>query len=86
MSSPKKRGRGRPSSCNANQKRHIVALVKRYGATRTRVILAAKNGTADADLRSSNLFPKPVTLSVPTLCNYARDGGVELSKGRRKAA
>ena len=77
--------RGRPVACNAKQRRHVAALVKKHTASKTAEILAAKKGTADAELRSVKLFPVPVSLSVPTLCTYAKEYGVELHRGRRAA-
>jgi hypothetical protein len=80
-----KSSRGRKPVCNASQRRHVAALVKRHSALQTAKILAAKNGTEKAKLRSVKQFPKPVVISVPTLCTYARDHGVELHRGRRAA-
>jgi hypothetical protein len=78
--------RGRPVACNAKQRRHVASLVRQHTASKTREILAAEKGTELAELRNANLFPEPVTLSVPTLAKYAKQGGVELKRGRRKAA
>jgi phage tail protein X len=78
--------RGRKPSCNYEQRRHIASLVNQHTASRTQAILAANPGTALAKLRNARLFPKPVKLSVPTLCRYARDHGVELNRGRRSVA
>jgi hypothetical protein len=77
--------RGRKPTLNAGQRKHVATLVKRHSALQTAEILAARNGSPRAKLRSSKQFPKPVIVSVPTLCSYARQHGVELQRGRRAA-
>ena len=62
--------RGRPVVFKGNLKRHIVALVKKHGLTGARKVLADEK----------------VSISMPTLGTLAKNAGVELSRGRRKAA
>lgn len=77
--------RGRPVACNAKQRRHVAALARKYTASGAQAILAAGTKDALAKQRSAKLFPEPVVLSLPTVCKYARENGVELKRGRRAA-
>lgn len=62
--------RGRPVMFKGNLKSHIIALVKKHGLTGARKVLADEK----------------VSVSMPTLGTLAKDAGVELKRGRRKAA
>lgn len=65
-----KRGRGRPAVFTGNVKRHIVAVIRKHGLTGGRVVLA-EEGTS---------------ISLPTLGKFAAEAGIELHRGRPKAA
>ena len=77
-----KRGPGRPSVYTGNVKKHIVGLIRKYGATGARNILNAEAGTEDYALRNSNLIPDALGISLPTLGKFAKEAGVELHRGR----
>ena len=78
--SKSKRGRGRPKKFNGTQSRHIASLVKQHGLT------GAKNVLESGD-RNTNLFPNPVTVTLPTIRSIANAAGIgELQRGRRAAA
>lgn len=65
-----KRGRGRPAVFTGNVKRHIVSVIRKHGLTGGRVVLADE-GT---------------NISLPTLGKFAAEAGIELHRGRPKAA
>ena len=65
-----KRGRGRPVLFKGNLKRHIVALVKSQGLTGAR----------------NTLTNEGTSISMVTLGTIAKNAGLQLSRGRRKAA
>jgi hypothetical protein len=65
-----KRGRGRPAVFTGNTKRHIVSVIRKHGLTGGRVVLA-EEGTS---------------ISLPTLGKFAAEAGIELHRGRPKAA
>jgi outer membrane biosynthesis protein TonB len=65
-----KRGRGRPAVFTGNVKKHIVAVIRKHGLTGGRVVLA-EEGTS---------------ISLPTLGKFAAEAGIELHRGRPKAA
>lgn len=67
-----KDGRGRPAKFSGNVKRHVVALVKKHGATGAQAVLAKEK--------------PPIVVSIPTLCNYGRKGGAKLHRGRPSKA
>jgi hypothetical protein len=73
----------RKSVLDGNQRRSVAALAKKFGASRTAEILRAPSGSEDADLRPA-ILSDPVSLTVPTVCRYAKDNGVTLVRGRRK--
>ncbi len=79
----KKRERGRPAVYKGNVKRHIVALVRKHGASKARAILSASEGEL-VSLRSEKMVPKPLNISMPTLLKYAKEAGVVLHRGRPK--
>jgi len=70
MSSRKKRGRGRPPVFTGNQKRHIVAVVRKHGLTGAKQALAEEG----------------VSITLPTLGKFAKEAGIELQRGRPKKA
>jgi len=90
MSKAKKLRLGRPAVYTGNVKKHIVGLVRRHGATGARAILNAGGRSKPAQeliaKRNSNLIPKPLGISMPTLLKFAAEAGVELFRGRPKAA
>ena len=65
-----KRGRGRPAVFTGHVKRHIVSVIRKHGLTGGRVVLADE-GT---------------NISLPTLGKFAAEAGIELHRGRPKAA
>lgn len=65
-----KRGRGRPAVFTGNVKRHIVSVIRQHGLTGGRALLA-QEGTS---------------ISLPTLGKFAAEAGIELHRGRPKAA
>ncbi len=73
-------------SFTPQQTKSVVALVRKYGASGTQRILAAKNDSDDATLRPYGVFPDPKQVSISTICRYAKEGGVQLYKGRPKKA
>lgn len=73
----------RKSILDGNQRRSVAALAKKFGASRTANILAAPVGSDDAKLRPS-ILADPVSLTVPTVCRYAKENGVVLMRGRPK--
>lgn len=79
---------GRPAVYTGNVKKHIVALVKRHGATGARNILNADADSGDpaevalAGLRPAKTVPTPLGISMPTLLRFAGEAGVELKRGR----
>jgi transposase len=77
----KKQGRGRPALLNAKQARHVASLVRNHTGVGAVAILAATDGEL-AELRNKNLFPEPISLSLPTVTKAARANGVELKRGR----
>jgi hypothetical protein len=83
MSDKKKRGRGRPVVFKGNVKKHIVGLLRKHGATKTRAILSAVDGEL-ASLRSEKTVPQPLSISMPTLIKYASQAGVKMQRGRPK--
>jgi transposase len=68
MAKKSKRGRGRPPVFTGNQKRHIVAVVRKNGLTGAQRILADEG----------------VSITLPTLGKFAKEAGIELSRGRPK--
>ena len=81
-------GRGRPAKFEGEQLSHVVSLVKEFGASKTRDILAAPikvdgKATTLGKLRNAKLFPDPVEVSVPCLCNIGKANGVKLIRGRK---
>lgn len=77
-----KRGPGRPSVYTGNVKKHIVGLIRKYGATGARNILNAESGTEEYSLRNTNLIPDALGISLPTLGKFAAEAGVVLHRGR----
>ena len=77
-----KRGPGRPSVYTGNVKKHIVGLIRKYGATGARNILNAEEGTENYALRNVKLIPNALGISLPTLGKFAAEAGVELHRGR----
>jgi hypothetical protein len=76
----------RTAKLNGSQRRSVASLAKQHGASRAAEILAAPSGTADAGLRAQGLFPEPVTVTIATVCRYAKEHGVVLKRGRRTKA
>ncbi len=72
----------RAAKLNVAQRRSVASLAKKHGASRTTEILSATKGD-DVDLRPQ-ILSDPVSLTVSTVCRYAKENGVELSRGRRK--
>lgn len=67
---------------------HVVSLLRQYGPTVTRKILAApvkafgkphKLGCK----RDAKLFPQPVSVCMPTLCTIAATAEIEFKRGRK---
>jgi hypothetical protein len=73
----------RTAKMNGNQRRSVASLAKQHGASRAAEILAAPNDTEDAKLRAKSLFPEPITVTIATVCRYAKEYGIALAKGRR---
>ena len=71
-----KRGRVNPIR-TAHQKRYVISLVKQFGALKTCEILAGED-------RNVRLFPEPVSVTPPTVAKVAREGGITLTRGRRR--
>jgi len=67
---PKRNKRGRPKMFTGHIKRHIVSIIRKHGLTGGRTVLA-EEGTK---------------VSLPTLGKLAAEAGVELHRGRPKAA
>ena len=76
---------GRPSVYVGAVKRHIQALIRKYGLTGARNRLNAKARTALAKQRSLTLVPKPLGISMPTLSGFAREAKITLHRGRPAA-
>lgn len=71
--------RGRKSPFKTQkQRRYVAKLVRKNGAMATVDILAN-------DERDKSLFPEPIKVSVPHVCQIAHDNGVKLKRGRRAA-
>jgi hypothetical protein len=78
MATKKTRGRGRPATFKTlNERRHVAKLVAEHGATETVNILKA-----EAKAKKIRGF----SVTIPTVCNVAKDLGVKLTRGRRAAA
>jgi len=77
-------GRGRPPVYTGNRLSTIVEMVKEHGALKTTNILRADGRQKLADLRDQRVFPKRLSISMPTVLRLAKDAGVQLSRGRRK--
>ena len=75
-----KRGRGRPPVYTGKVAEKIVALIKEHGLTGTQSVMA----------EGFQMVPgqKSVKqkISLPTLAKLAKQNGVDLVRGRRKAA
>jgi len=78
--------RGRPAKFVGNAAKHVASLVRKHGGLATVAILGASARSERGQLRNQKLFPKPISVSVPTVCSVAADYGVELRRGRRVAA
>lgn len=79
-------GRGRQPSFSDEEAKKVAQLVRKVGtASRAQEVLAAESGS-DAKVRKAAGFPEPLSVSLPTVCRAAKDNGVALSRGRRKAA
>lgn len=89
-----KRGPGRPRVYTVEQEAEIVRLTTEYNACGCQRILKARNGTvgvskaeqANAKLRNAKLFPKPVSIGLPTIFKYAKAAGVSHPVGRPSQA
>ncbi len=76
-----KRGRGRPTVFKGYLAAKIVNVVKEHGLSGGREYLAT------VGVQTKPFGPvKPVSISLPTLGKLAKAGGVELQRGRPKAA
>ena len=80
------RKRGRPSVYIGPVKRHIVSLIRRYGLTGAMKRLNARAKTVLSRDRNTNLIPKPLGISLPTLGGYAKEANITLYRGRPVAA
>lgn len=66
---------GRPPYYSEAQRAEMARLAGLYGITGNAgamAILRARNGTRLASFRDSNLFPKPVRISQPTISQAAK--------------
>lgn len=79
-------GRGRQPSFSEDEAKAVAGLVRKCGtASRAQEVLAAEKG-ADAKARKAAGFSEARKVSLPVVCRAAAEHGVELSRGRRKAA
>lgn len=67
---------------NANARKHVASLARRFGASRATAILHGTDPEA-SKLRSSKLIPEDLDVSLPTVLGIAQAHGVELKRGRR---
>ena len=77
---------GRPPLYTGNLASHIVALVRKYNASKAMAILNARNGTELAALRNAELVTKGLGISMPTILKLAKAAKVELRIGRPRQA
>lgn len=81
-----RKGAGRPARFEGVELRAVVTLIKHHGLTDSRAILAADGRSKLSKLRDLTVFPKPVSVSMPTLGTIASEAGIELHRGRKAAA
>jgi hypothetical protein len=72
----------RPKLFSGVKAQKIVSMVEKFGAAQTAEILGSRSDAELASLRDKRVFPSRVSVSVPTICRIAREGGLVLSVGR----
>lgn len=81
----KRTGAGRPARFEGAELKEVVNLITSHGLTDTRAILAANGRSKLSKQRDLKVFPKPVSVSMPTLGTIASEAGIQLFRGRKAA-
>ena len=83
-------GRGRPPKYVGKQLTEIKRLIRQYGRKGAQAILNAntrsKAGKELVEQRNTDVVPKPLGISLPTLGSIAKGAGIQLQKGRPSAS